>query len=516
MIPEWFTARARDLFATAGARRRLGTTLVYFVPLALVIAVAYRDLYHGSTRPAVTSHEVLSMNVALNARFCGTSGRLSSRFAPYDSLAAHREMMGRPLADVITANAGSVDAYCRTVTEPYMLAENSVMWLARAVMRLRPNTSADTIGNAFGALRLSMVLAFALALIWGGGSVAFAAAASFVGAEILRGLGIRETPYPFQMTLPLLVAAVCGIAALFDGVASRWRMAALGLAMGAVAAFGGGLRTILLPAIAAMFATFVVVTLAADSARHRSARITIAALAAAAFVAGYVAYVETFVAPLRVRANPAVSDYAYHTFAHPLVLGLAVPESPFTQREGIKWNDELGVTLARQIRPDVDLLGPGYERALLAYYARLWKRHPGEMARVYLYKLRWTGVGVFESVADVGAQFGIPSGPAEWLNRVTSGVAIVAFSLMTVAFATRRYLCSRRVDALIITLVGVAALGALAEAFVTYSIYVSAYYNELLYFMFLAMLFWIQAAVDAVVAVGARSRQAAAAPGFAS
>ena len=118
------------------------------------------------------------------------------------------------------------------------------------------------------------------------------------------------------------------------------------------------------------------------------------------------------------------------------------------------------------------------------------------MAMVYLYKLRWTGSGVFNSVGAIGAHFGVPRGPAEWLNRVTSGIALVAFALLTFGVAVRRYVRQRRHDALVVALVSTAALVALGEAFLTHSLYDTPYYNDLLYFMFVAFFFWAQAGID--------------------
>ncbi len=487
----------KDLVFTSIGPRPVGRSLILFVPLAAILLVTSRDLYRGRTAPAVTSHEVLSINMALNAAFCGVAGRLSSRFSPYEFVASHRDLMGRSFHDVIAADAGSESAYCQTVTAPYALAETSAMWLARAALWLRPGASPDALGDMFGAFRLSMILAFGFGLIRSGAPLGFTAAALAVACEILRSVGIRETGYPFVMTLPLLAAAVYSLAPFDERKTPVVGLAGAGLFMGALAAFGGGLRTILLPTLAAMFAVFLVGALQGRVGRRLTRRSAgIVAVPVAAFGIGYVAYVQLFVEPLHVRADLALADYTYHTFAHPLVLGLAVPESPFTERQHIRWDDMTGVALARQIRPDVDLLGPHYDEALLTFYARLWKRHPQEMAMVYLHKLRWTGSGVFHRVATIGAQFGVPRGPAEWLNRVTSGIALVGFALLTFGVAAQRYVRQQRRDALMVALVSTAGLVALGEAFLTHSLYLGAYYNDLLYFLFVAFFFWAQAGID--------------------
>jgi hypothetical protein len=198
--------------------------------------------------------------------------------------------------------------------------------------------------------------------------------------------------------------------------------------------------------------------------------------------------------------DPNVPNYTYHTFAHSLVIGLAVPENSLSRREGIEWNDEVGMKLARRAMPEVTYLGPSYERALLRYYGRLWRRHPGEMARVYFLKLRSAGTEVFLSAARVGTQFGIPPGPAEWLHRVTNGLTLVALALIAFVVALRRHMRGGGSRWLIVALLSLAALGALGEAFVMYSIFVTGYYAELLYFLFFLFLLAVQAAVDALAA----------------
>lgn len=487
-----------DLFFSCSHPRGIVRSFLYMVPVAAVVLLRYRGLYAGSTSPAVTNHEVLSINMALNARMCGQPGRLSSRYSAYDFVASHREFMGQPFRALVAAQAGSVDDYCRTVAEPYVLAENSTMWLTWLALRLRPDLSPDGLGRFLGGLRVSMLLMLGFALVRGGASVALSGATMIVACEILQGLGIRETPYPFLLALTLLHGAVYGLAAAGGITQGRPAgLAALAFAMGALAAFSGSVRTVLLLMSATMFALFL---LGAYFVRQRSRRsLALAIVPIVVFAIGYAAYVQVFVEPLRTKGNPAISDYAYHTFAHPLVLGLAVPGNAFTEREGLRWDDMAGLALARRVDPGVALLGPGYESALLTYYGRLWRRHPREMALVYLGKLRWTGSGVFQSVADVASRFGIPRAPAEWLDRATNGIALLAFALLTLVAAAGRYVRASRVDGLIVAMVTLGALAAIAEAFLTHSLYSSMYYNELLFFLFVGGFFWIQTAVDFTV-----------------
>jgi hypothetical protein len=105
---------------------------------------------------------------------------------------------------------------------------------------------------------------------------------------------------------------------------------------------------------------------------------------------------------------------------------------------------------------------------------------------------------VFQSVAAIDSQFGIPSEPAEWMDRTTNGVALFAFTLATLGLAFRFHLRGDPGTALIVSLVSLAALAALGEAFLMHSLWVSAYYGEFLFFLFFGFFFWNQTAADFV------------------
>ena len=506
----------RELVRSSSVPRTTVRAFLLSLPLILAALVLYRDVYSGPKPASSTNREVLSINMALNARFCGTHGALSSRYSPYDLLATRPDLKRLPFADLIAARAGSILEYCRTVTAPYMLAESSLMWLARFTLWLRPHLTPDGLNQSLGAMRLSMAFIFAFAFIRAGAPLLMTAACLLVACEILRGVGIPDTPYPFVIALPLLLAACYGLANASRVAAKGPQSLSLfALGMGMLASFSASMRTILLPAAAAMFAVFLFAELRQRPAATSGRPIVVAAIATVAFAAGYAIDVRVFLEPPRLRNDSSISDYTYHSVAHPLVLGLAVPGNQFTRREGIEWNDMAGLALARRVSPDVELLGPGYERSLFRYYEGLWRNHPRDMLLVYLGKLRATGGGVFESVAAVVSQFGIPTAPAEWLGRVTNGIMLVAFALATFGFTLRRHLAGAGGGTLMMAMINLAALAGLAEAFFTHSLYISAYYNELLFFVIVAPLWWLQASADLVWRTSA-SRAMPAEPGLRS
>jgi hypothetical protein len=478
------------------------------IPVTVVVLVQYRDLYSGSTPPSSTNHATLSLNMALNARFCGTVGRLSSRYSPYVFLTKRADLMSHPFEETIAAEAGSLAEYCRTVTEPYVVSENSLMWLARLALGLDRDLTADGLGRFLASCRMLMLAVFGFALIRTGSPVLLTLAAVLVGCAILRGLGVRDTTYPFVLTLPLLHAAAYGLASASRFARNRrvalWTFT---FGMGILTAYSASTRTILLPMSLAMFGVFLFALFKARDPSQAVARsVTLIAVATVAFGLGYAGYVRIFIELLRFKNNAAVSDYAYHTVAHPLVLGLAVPESSFSQREGIRWDDMVGLTLAQRVAPGVDLLGSQYETALLRYYGRLWRKHPRDMAMVYAQKLRSAGSGVFLSAANIGAEFGFPCGPAEWMHRVMNGVVLLAFGVVTFGIALVRQIRHHSSRMLIIALISVAGLAALGEAFLMYSLFMTIYYSELLFFVLFAFLISVQAAGDLVARTILRTR----------
>jgi hypothetical protein len=489
-----------DLFLSSpqGRDRGIIRSLVYLLPVAMIALITHRDLYSGTALPTGTAHPEQSINVALNAAYCGRPSAVSDRYSVQVFLTTRLDLMSVPFRNVIAAQAGSVDNYCRTLNERVVVSENSLMWLTRLALWWNPHLTPDLLGDFLGACRVFMLLVFGLALLRTGASVAFTLAAVVIGTEILRRLGVRDSIYPFVMTLPLLHAGLYGWAASLrsvrNGRAGLWLFA---LGMGILTAFSASMRTLHLPMCVAMFCLFLA-ALYARRDRSRPAATLAAPLggAAIAFAAGYGAYVAVLVAPLRIPDDASVSNYVYHTFAHQLVLGLAVPENDLSRREGIKWDDMVGFALARRAIPDVTYIGPRYEEALLKYYRGLWQRYPRDMVRVYLAKLRSDGDEVFLSAARIGSAYSIPPAIGESLHKATNGFVLILTALGVWGVGLIRHIRGRGNRLLMVSMVGFAALTSLAEGFVVYSIFVGIYASILLYFVFLVFFLLIQAALD--------------------
>lgn len=482
-----------DLFLTSAARHPL-KALLLSVPVAAAVMLLYGDLYSGAVEPTGTAHPVQSINVAVNRVFCGRSME-SSRHSLQVFLTTRPDLWSRPYRDAIAAQAGSLDEYCTHIVEPVVVSENSLMWLARVALVRNPDLTPDGLGRFLGAVRVGILLFVGFALLMTGASLLFTLASVLVASGILRAVALRDTIYPFVLVLPLLLASLFGIARASAVIRTRrpalWSFVC---AIGAVAAFSASMRTMNLPLSAAMLALFLA-ALYLDRPQG-AARGTTVAVAAAAFVIGFVAYNQVFVASLQRADDANVPNYTYHTFAHQLVLGLAVPENDLSRREGIQWNDETGFALAKRVEPDVTYLGPRYESALVEYYRRLWAAYPRDMAAVYWGKLRATGDEVFLSAARVGEQFRLPRAPAEWLHRWTNGLVLFALAGGALALAFRQHLLHGSGLTLTIALISLAALVSLVEAFLIYSVFVGMYYSILLFFVFFLVLVALQSALD--------------------
>jgi hypothetical protein len=484
----------RALFRT-DTQRTARAAVLWWLPLALLSLWAYRDLYSGPTVPSETDHSVTSFNIAVNAEYCGMPSTLSSRYSVKQYLAQHPALTDAPIRNVIARQAGSLTEYCRSVTQPVVLNDNSLMWLMRLAMWRHPDVSFDGVGRFLGAIAVTMVIVFGFALLNAGGSFALSTAATLAACAVLRSIGIRDTLYPFVLALSLFSAALFVIAYCSRPARDRRVVFLLVFAavMGSVVGFSTIMRTIMLPSLTLMFVIFVFATLRRNQPLTLASAFKLAAGMAAMYVAGFGLYAVTLVKPSASASGAVGSQYVYHTFAHPLVLGLAVPDNDFSKREGIAWNDELGIVLARKAMPDTTYLGATYERALLQYYWSLWRTHPGEMARVYVLKLKSTADELFLSAGAIGRQFLLPESPWRWLDRVTSGPVLFALVIAVFVLASRRVFLHGDARMLLLACVTIAAFSSLVEGFLTYSLFVGRVFSPLLFFVCLSALFGVEA-----------------------
>lgn len=385
--------RAFLMSAVSTGRGRSAMTAALLAAAVMLLAVPTllpltREIENAS---AVDSPGIY-LSMAVNHALCGRYAELSGTLGPF-SVAKTQD---RPIALYAAERGGSVDAYCAGAFQPWVMNEISLAILEGYLLRLMPDASLPQLATALAVTRVAMIGFFVFVMLWAGASIVLTLLCGLLSLHmtLLFGGNALFSHYPFMLPTVLCFTAGCAtLAAWLSG--SRWlRSFVLAAALGFAAGFAGNLRTTLYPMVAAAFFLAVADHLHRSGFRRRS-WITSVALVAV-FIGSVLAFEATFISPMRKVAG--VANYAHHTVAHPLVLGLASPPNELAEREGIEWDDRVGPKLAQRIDPSAAYLSPAYEPALWTYYAKLWFYHPREMAQLYVAKWRLTGRDALEEI----------------------------------------------------------------------------------------------------------------------
>lgn len=348
----------------------------------------------------------ISLDVAVNRTLCGTPSSWSREHRAAAYLHDHPDALQTPLSTIVATEAGSLQAYCRT-TEPILNNENSLMLLMRLGLLFDPDMSMHQLGVFLVSARILALFAFCYVLLECGASVLFCALVLQGGFEIIANAPFSShfySVYPFFFAL-LILSVAAHTFVLRQAVISKLLVhLPISVLFGLLTAFSSNMRTSHLPIYVALFALYIwaAYRLARKSSPDTPLlwRVGWIAGGLAGFAWGYQIFMLTMIRPL-VPAGPAsFENYASHAVAHPLVLSLALPENPLSSREGIKWDDSVGLILARRMVPDATYLGKTYEKALVLYYAKLWMLHPGEMERVYSSKFVLSGEQLLPRIYD--------------------------------------------------------------------------------------------------------------------
>ena len=338
-------------------------------------------------------HSLISIGLATNWIICGkySTAFRGDEFRAF-IMAPGSERM--PLRTVPALIAGSDERYCRLTDQPLRNNENALMLTIAGILAINPHASLADIGYGLRWIRLALVAVAALAMLRCGVSVWVTAGIAY--ASIMVMAAVEETRfysvYPF---LPVLLTSFIALLVLLldTQMHVRLRSAVTASALaGFPAAVAANFRSSYLPILIACFAVWILI--GASERRARSATslaqlLAGAALQFGAFSLAFVIFHVVFIRP--IDRLPATQNLSYHVIAHPIVLGLAIPPNPLARREGIEWNDRVGLDLARRIDPGVTEMNQQYENALFAYYWGLWRQHPDKMASLYWKKLRLAG-----------------------------------------------------------------------------------------------------------------------------
>jgi hypothetical protein len=465
------------------------------VVLASVLVAPGRFVVDGKV--FTDGHALASLELAMARAYCGPPSSFSSTIRiPFD-VRDHMELRTVSLRTLVERKAGTVEDYCRSVRQPFVNNENSLMLLETAILRVWPGMSVSQMGEALHLIKIATVGVFVLLLIDLGASLLFAAGLLLWSVTVLLMMQDQiYSNYPFVFVTVLALAAFYGFALKYRWARGSFGLALSALAAGVLSAFMANMRTSYLPVAMLFVLCFVVADLTSGSApivsRIRAMR---AAAFGACFVVGYAALQYGMITRF---LQPEASHVARHTIGHPLVLSISVPENEFSRREGITWLDEVGRQKALSVDPTAAYLGPKYDGALLRYYANLWKSYPRDMLRLYGLKFSVAGmdmIGVLRGSPGLDGR--IVHHLLTPVSHLPNGLWLFALYLAAATGTMALFLISGSVAAFIAALLSGAAVLAHIEAGVIYSLFIVHYHNYLIFYVVFLSAAVLQAAVNA-------------------
>lgn len=434
-------------------------------------------------------HAIASLNGAINEQFCGRFAVISNQYQIGYLISKNPALVDVPLREVVQQSAGSVDAYCATLTIPFGNNENALSEFMSWALLAKPSATASDVAMMLWFLSVSAVGAVGVTFFAAGASPLLGIAMVDLGVAILLQMRgeLSSTVYPFVLLMPLVSVAFF-TAALIERRPQRARLAVFFALAGIAIAVGVNIRTSQLPihACVGLLACYFAMR-NGRSWRHVTMAVCVLVVSAIA--------VNAWIVGRRQPANQSY-NYSHHAVAHPLVLSLAIPPSNLSRREGIAWTDSVGAELARRQDQSATYLGPKYDEALMWYYFSLWSRHPSEMSAVYLRKFALAGEGL-------AGQFA-PS-PSFWFAKswvyVTDGFQrawVIGIVLLSALLAYAR---SRQPFTAAVALMSLAGSMALLEAALIMPPFVMRYHAFLMYHFAFVSLIAVQSALTAFAAI---------------
>ncbi len=337
-------------------------------------------------------HSLFSLNIAINKVICKRVSSFNSNFNQF-VLHENIKILDKKIIDLPKSIKSSESEYCKS-TVPYINNENTLGWLMQIVLRVFPNITVSQLGLALNSIRIGCLIVFTFFLIWIGISPFIAFMTLNIGISVVDLINATHyySVYPFLMPFTVFLIALLGIAIKLKAYKRVYVALPVLIGIGIYGALFKNLRTSYYPVIIVSVLVYIIFTifeLKGIRQFSRTYKRVFPGLAIIAFYFGIAIFNTNLVQPI----EKLDVDYnrSYHVIAHPLVLSLALPESELSQREGIKWNDGVGLSLANKIDPDVIYLETNYEKALFTYYFKLWIYHPNEMVNIYLQKLKLAG-----------------------------------------------------------------------------------------------------------------------------
>jgi len=467
------------LFGRFGSSLSWPRVLLYATTVMVLIVITKTSMF-AVVVPHLTQdgHGILSLSIAVNRSFCGVPSALSTEAQIGEVLFKEPVASAQPVREVIAARWGSIERYCSTVTRPFVNNENSLMLLESWTWRFAPNASLVGVGRVLLAVKVGLLVFFCVVFFRLGAGMVLC---YFVLDTAFALLGRLQPTFGYS-TYSFLLCLVMATVALYPLMLSvrrdsRVRQIAGPAIAGAWSAFVVNMRTSYLPLCAAFAILYVGALLLEPSvASARSARKLQGVITAVLlFAIGYAGFQYSFIARNRAAGTETLS---HHTLFHPLVLSVGLPENAFSLREGIAWDDSVGLTLAHRVDPSATYLSKEYEQALAVYYLDLWKRHPAEMRRVYLEKAK---LAATEMMALTDVPDPIVSVPRIVLRAAPNGVWLLALLAGFTIAAAWRYLRRATPVLMLMTLIGVAGTMLMIECILIIPRYFLTYHAPLLW-----------------------------------
>lgn len=475
------TRAVRDLLP-GGPVPSAARAALYAAAIWMAIAMARPSFLPAGTPVFESDHAAVSMEIAMARAYCDSPSKISPRVRLPHELRERPDLLDRPIRSLVTERTGGMREYCLSVGSPIVNNENGLMWLESWVLFLRPDLSFRGLGETLHRLRLAGLAFCSWAFLVLGGGIVLTGIATGTALLLLQQMQPQVfTNYPFMFVLILVTASLYALA-------SKWRLArtvpragALALGAGTWTAFAVNMRTSHLPVYLAMAVIFLVLDHRVAGPAAAGPR-AVAARAVAALLSFTLAYGAFEYVSITRHLPVEIAGSAQHSIAHPIVLGLGVPESDLSRREGITWSDAAAWTAARRIDPNVPYLGPVYQRVLFSYYFGLWRDRPREMLGVYRHKAEVAGKQMLAVLRGGGGSDGRV---LRWLlaplDLLPNGLLILGVYLAAAAIAAWRA-WSGNLAAQLMTYLAVAAVLLHVESALIMSTYVVIYHAYLAFY----------------------------------
>ena len=385
---------------------RLSAFIILVAALSAIMTLGVVLVIGDRKADTNSYHTQWSIEMAYNWTHCGRFSELKEIGGVGDRFQNPPNPHYTPLNELVTVGTGygSVEKYCSGSFSSARNGDSSLTYLFAAVMAVFPNVSANRLFLSLTFVMMACFVVFGLAV-----ARAFRSAL-VLGAALLFGIALYAVVSIDQylstrvfMWPPLLM--IVGLLALTFRARLYERMvphALIMLTAGFLGAFVFNMRASLVLHVIMMLFVYAVFVVMARGGVERQKRWRARAAAVATILVGVALgiWLHHF-ALISPMASIQSRDLTHHSFAHPVVIGLAKPPNGLAEREGIRWEDRVGDKIAQREDPGALQSWERVESALWQYYVGLWRAHPWEMLKLYARKGHEAGKGEVQYLKSV-------------------------------------------------------------------------------------------------------------------